>query len=30
MAAFGKMEVKILDIGFATPKMHFVARKRVV
>jgi len=27
---FGKMGVQTLDIGFATPKRHFLARNRVV
>jgi len=26
----GKMGVQTLDIGFATPKRHFIARNRVV
>ena len=30
MAVLGKMGVKALDFGFATPKMHFLARNHVV
>ena len=30
MAVWGKIGVKTLDIGFATPKRHFLARNRVV
>ena len=30
MVVFGKMGVQTLDIGFATPKRHFLARNRVV
>ena len=29
-AVFGKMGVKTLDIGFATPKRHFITLNRVV
>jgi len=30
MEVWGKMGVQTLDIGFATPKKHFLARIRVV